>query len=212
MVEVFRQKFGGVGSGCGCEDEAVPEGGLVKQAGVDACFDEFWCDLDDVEDPEVAEVLAGDGGFDAEFASGCGVEFLKNLGGDDACAVFGVGFDEADCDFLFYGVGAVDGVEEDVGVDEGSCWHGSVAVEVFALDFDAFGVAGGLAETGEHGVQGSGGVGDGFREKFTDEGVEAGATVLGVAAAVFQEFFGDGEGDVGHAHILCAGIGKSMGY
>jgi hypothetical protein len=63
-------------------------------------------------------------------------------------------------DFLFHRISAVDGVEEDIGIDEGA--HGSVAVEIFTLEFDAFGIAAGLTQTSEHGFHGIGGLRDGL--------------------------------------------------
>ena len=80
----------------------------MEDAGVDAAFDDIRGDLDNIENAEIGEILFRESWWDAEFTGGSGVEFLENLGGDDAAALLGMGGDEGNCGFLFGGIRAVD--------------------------------------------------------------------------------------------------------
>jgi hypothetical protein len=60
-----------------------------------------------------------------------------------------------------------------------------MAVKVFTVDFHALGIAGGLAESLDHGIDGLGGFENGFSKQITDEPVQACAALLGVFPPVF---------------------------
>ena len=123
----FRRRRGG-------EDEAVPERKLVEDAAINALFDDRRGDLHDVENTEVAEVLPGLRRRDPELAGRGGVKLLEHLGGNYSGPVLCMTGDEFEGRVLLGRIGAVHGIDQEVGIQETTCGHESITVEFLAID------------------------------------------------------------------------------
>jgi hypothetical protein len=95
--------------------------------------------------------------------------------------------DEPKSRLLFYGIGPIHGVDEDIGIEKAASGHGSVTVKFLSGNFDAFGVTRRLSETLNHGIDRSIGSGNGIGQEFAHQGVQTGSTRLGIVATPVEE-------------------------